>query len=152
MPTARASRTYPASAEEIWELINDPHHLPRWWPRVERVEGVFDGAFTQVMRTAKGKAVRADYTLVEQTAPGFGSDGVRRWSQELAGTPFERLLSESQTSVRLHPVDSVRTEVTIEIAHTTRGFFNRIGSGSVKRAARGLISEALDGLESIYGI
>ena len=34
MPTARRSRTIAAPAEELWEVIGDPHHLPRWWPRV----------------------------------------------------------------------------------------------------------------------
>ena len=34
----------------------DPHHLPRWWPRVTRVEDVEDGAFTEVMRTAEGQS------------------------------------------------------------------------------------------------
>ncbi len=44
--------------------MRDPHHLPRWWPRVTRVEDVEDGAFTEVMRTRKGKFVRADFNLV----------------------------------------------------------------------------------------
>ena len=45
-------------------MIRDPHHLPRWWPRVTRVEDVEGDAFTEVMTTAKGKLVRADFQVV----------------------------------------------------------------------------------------
>jgi carbon monoxide dehydrogenase subunit G len=152
VPTARASRTVSASVDDLWELISDPHHMPRWWPRVERVEGVDDtGAFTEVLRTEKGKTVRADFSIVEQRPPLGGDDGIRRWSQELVGTPFERLLTSSETSVRLHPLSEQQTEVTIEIVHSTRGFFNRLGGRSIVRAARKIISEALDGLDNIFG-
>jgi uncharacterized protein YndB with AHSA1/START domain len=64
VPTARRSRTIAASVEEVWDVIRDPHHLPRWWPRVNRVEDVDGGAFTEVMTTAKGNVVRADFQLV----------------------------------------------------------------------------------------
>ena len=64
VPTARRSRTIAAPVEELWEVIGDPHHLPRWWPRVNRVEDVEGDAFTEVMTTAKGKVVRADFKLV----------------------------------------------------------------------------------------
>ena len=43
MPTARRSRTIAAPAQELWDVIRDPHHLPRWWPRVTRVEDVEEG-------------------------------------------------------------------------------------------------------------
>jgi alkyldihydroxyacetonephosphate synthase len=38
VPTTKHTRTIAAPAGEVWELIGDPHHLPRWWPRVARVE------------------------------------------------------------------------------------------------------------------
>ena len=65
MPTARRSRTVAAPPEQLWDVVSDPHHLPRWWPRVTRVEDVEAGAFTEVMRTERGKLVRADFQLVE---------------------------------------------------------------------------------------
>ena len=65
MPSARRTRTIAAPADELWQLILDPHHLPRWWPRVTRVEDVEGDAFTEVMRTAKGRLVRADFTVVK---------------------------------------------------------------------------------------
>jgi len=52
--TIRCSRTVPASPAEVWAIIGDPYHMPRWWPRVlrvegvEGVEGVEEDGFTQV--------------------------------------------------------------------------------------------------------
>ncbi len=97
MPTARRSRTIAAPVEEVWSLVRDPHHLPRWWPRVTRVEDVQDGAFTEVMLTRKGKVVRADFNVV-------ATDEHTRaltWAQRIQGTPFARLLSSAETEVRL---------------------------------------------------
>jgi|CZKG01.1.fsa_nt_gi uncharacterized protein YndB with AHSA1/START domain len=97
MPTARRSRTISAPVEEVWSLVRDPHHLPRWWPRVTRVEDVQDGAFTEVMLTRKGKVVRADFNVV-------ATDEHTRaltWAQRIQGTPFARLLSSAETEVRL---------------------------------------------------
>jgi len=54
MPTARRARTIAAPAQELWETIRDPHHLPRWWPRVSRVEDVADDQFTEVLSTSGG--------------------------------------------------------------------------------------------------
>ena len=149
MPTARRSRTIGAPATEIWEIVRDPHHLPRWWPRVERVEDVEGGAFTEVMRTAKGKVVRADFDVLS-------ADEVRRelrWSQRVQGTPFGRLLSSAETQVRLSPVTGAQpspaTEVTLELRQVLTGFFPRFGGHMVKRAAAATLDEALDGLERI---
>ena len=64
----RRSRTRRrAAVDAVWAVVGDPYHLPRWWPRVERVEGVDAGAWTSVMRSERGKAVRADY---RRRAPG----------------------------------------------------------------------------------
>jgi carbon monoxide dehydrogenase subunit G len=132
--------------EELWEVIRDPHHLPRWWPRVTRIEDVEDDAFTEVMRTAKGKLVRADFKLVK------AEEETRelRWEQQLEGTPFARLLKSAETEVRLVPVAAV-TEVTIELHQTLNGFVPRLGSYLVRRAARATLEEALDGLERLSG-
>jgi uncharacterized protein YndB with AHSA1/START domain len=135
-----------APVEELWEVIGDPHHLPRWWPRVTRVEDVEGDAFTEVMRTARGKLVRADFELVE-------SDEQARsltWEQRLAGTPFARLLSSAETKVSLEQAGD-GTSVTIELRQTLTGFFPRFGGFMVRRAAAATIDEALDGLERISG-
>jgi uncharacterized protein YndB with AHSA1/START domain len=166
VPTARCSRTIAAPADELWLLVRDPHHLPRWWPRVTRVEDVEGDAFTEVMRTAKGRLVRADFNLVD-------ADERRRalrWSQRVEGTPFGRLLKSAEIEVRLTPVDAhgagtsatdashrphassgVATEVTIELRQSLTGFFPRFGGFMVRRAAAATIEQALDGLERISG-
>lgn len=147
MPTARRSRTIAAPAEELWAVVGDPHHLPRWWPRVTRVEDVDAGAFTEVMSTRKGKLVRADFDLV------LRDDGERtlRWSQRVEGTPFERVLREAETELRLTEAAPAATEVTIEMRQELSGFFARFGAVMVRRAAARTIEEALDGLERISG-
>ena len=80
-------------------MIADPHHLPRWWPRVTRVEAVDDASFTEVFSTKKGRPVRADFRVVESDAPGRR----RMWAQELEGSPFARFLKSAETEVRLDP-------------------------------------------------
>jgi uncharacterized protein YndB with AHSA1/START domain len=146
VPTATRSRTVTAPLEDMWTLVGDPHHLPRWWPRVERVEDVRDGAFTEVMRTAKGKVVRADFEL-ERLDPQSRS---LCWQQRLLGTPFERLLTSAETEISLAPMGT-GTQVTIELRQTLNGFLARIGSFMVRRAAVATVEEALANLERIVG-
>jgi uncharacterized protein YndB with AHSA1/START domain len=154
VPTARRSRTIAAPVEQLWELVSDPHHLPRWWPRVTRVEGVEGKAFTEVMRTRKGKVVRADFDMVvkdERTR-------LLTWAQRIQGTPFARVLSSAETDVSFAPAENA-TVVTIELRQTLAGFSPRfgllagfsprIGGRMVRRAAERTLDEALDGLERI---
>jgi len=145
VPTARRSRTIAAPAEELWDLIDDPHHLPRWWPRVDRVEDVDGEAFTEVMRTSKGKLVRADFRVLREQA-----GRTLTWQQQLEGTPFGRLLSEASTRVTLEPQER-GTRVTLELHQRLTGFFPRFGGFMVSRAAARTLDEALDGLERIGG-
>jgi uncharacterized protein YndB with AHSA1/START domain len=142
--TTSRSRTIQASAQELWALVSDPHHLPRWWPRVERVEGVEGGAFTEVLKTAKGKAVRADFTVTEADAAS------RRltWVQQLEGSPFARVLASAETQVELAP-EGEATAVTIELRQTLAGVLPHLGGHMVSRAARATLEQALDGLEQI---
>jgi uncharacterized protein YndB with AHSA1/START domain len=146
VPSARRSRTIAAPHEDLWELVSDPHHLPRWWPRVERVEDVEGEAFTEVMRTAKGKLVRADF-LVRRPPE---EPGTVVWEQQLEGTPFERLFSSAETRVRLEPMAGA-TNVTLELDQRLSGFFPRFGGFMVRRAAAATLEQALDGLERIGG-
>jgi uncharacterized protein YndB with AHSA1/START domain len=163
MPTASASRRIPAAAEELWRIVSDPYHLPRWWPRVERVEGVDDGAFTEVMRTRKGKTVRADFDVVRADEPA----GTIVWEQRLAGTPFAGVLAFSQTELRVRETagsGAAASEVTIEMRQELAGdatprlavfggrpLWPSMGQRMVRKAARKMIDEALDGLEAISG-
>jgi uncharacterized protein YndB with AHSA1/START domain len=147
MPDASRSRTIAAPAEDLWEVINDPHHLPRWWPRVTRVEDVEETAFTEVMKTRKGKLVRADFELIET------DQQARRiiWSQQVEGTPFARLLRSAETEVRLEADTAQATKVTIELRQVLNGMSPRFGGFMVRRAAHATLDEALNGLERICG-
>ena len=144
MATARRSRTLPASPEALWELIADPDHMPRWWPGVDRIEGVAPDRFTQVFKTRRGRPVRADFRVVASEPPTL-----RSWEQEVAGTPFERVLRSSVIEVRLAPADA-GTEVTISQEQKLRGY-SRTGGFMVRRATASKLAEALDGLARITG-
>jgi uncharacterized protein YndB with AHSA1/START domain len=149
MPTTRRSRTIAAAPEQVWKVVADPHHMPRWWPQVKRMEGVEADRFTQVLTTRKGRPVRMDFHLLESAAPGTGADppGRRVWEQEVAGTPFERVLGEATTEILLEPADGA-TRVTIALRQRLRGY-SRTGGFLLRRANRARLDEALDGLEGI---
>jgi uncharacterized protein YndB with AHSA1/START domain len=136
------SRTLPASQQELWEIVSDPHHMPRWWPGVERMEAVEDDRFTQVLKTKRGRPVRADFRVVLSEPPW-----TRSWSQEVAGTPFERVLTESVVEVRLEPAPG-GTEVTISQQQKLRGY-SRTGGILLRRATVSKLDEALDALARI---
>jgi uncharacterized protein YndB with AHSA1/START domain len=143
VPTTVRTRTIDAPAGEVWALIADPHHLPRWWPRVTRVEGIERDAFTQVLRSGRGKPVRADFKVVaDERALTL------RWEQQLHDGPFARLLAAARTELRLQPAGT-GTTVTIELRQKLRGVFANLGASRVRRAARQTLDEALDGLERI---
>ena len=176
MPTARASCRIAAPVEELWAVVCDPHHLPRWWPRVTRVEDVREDAFTEVMKTKKGKTVRADFDFV-RLDPGTRTV---QWDQLIDGTPFAAALASSETEVHLAALaggsgpqgaGDVTTEVTIELrqqlsggravqpsrqARYGAGFRSRFtgvnlswGERLVRKAGQATIEEALAGLERI---
>ena len=107
-----------------------------------RVEAVDDDGFTEVLQTQRGTPVRADFRVVSSVAPSL-----RAWAQQLAGTPFERILARSETEIRLEPAGEV-TVVAISLAQRPRGLA-RLGSFMVRSAARRQLDEALDGLEAL---
>jgi uncharacterized protein YndB with AHSA1/START domain len=144
VPTTRRSRTIAAPVDEIWTIVADPHHLPRWWPRVTRVEGVDEEGFTVVLATDKGRGVRADYRVVDSQ-----EHRVRSWAQEVRGTPFEGILKESRTEVRLEP-EGAGTQITIAVRQRLRSFA-RLGGMLVRRASGRQLEEALEGLEAVVG-
>jgi uncharacterized protein YndB with AHSA1/START domain len=137
--TVKRSRTVPVPPDEVWAVVADPHHLPRWWPLTERVEAVDTDAWTSVMRSDRGKVVRADYRVEANEPPRR-----RAWSQALAGTPFERLLREHRTEVALAP-GAGGTVVTLTVTQRGRGTA-RLGMWMMRRATRRRLDEALDGL------
>jgi uncharacterized protein YndB with AHSA1/START domain len=146
VPTTQRTRTIEAPAGELWQLINDPHHLPRWWPRVARVEAVEQDAFTEVLASPRGRLVRADFQVVSRDEGAL----VICWDQRIDGTPFARLLARAETELRLESTGRATT-VTIELRQKLRGVFANLGASRVRRAARATLDEALDGLERIVG-
>ncbi len=134
-----------APAGQVWELIADPNHLPRWWPRVSRVEGVERDAFTKVFASRNGRLVRADFQMeADEQALTL------HWEQQVKETPFARVLSAAHTELRLEPAGS-GTKVTIELRQKLRGLFANLGASRVRSAAGKMLDEALDGLERIVG-
>ncbi len=144
MAVAHRSRTIKASPAEIWDLIADPDHLPRWWPGVARVEGVEGDRFTQVFTTKRGRPVRADFRVVQADRPY-----ALAWMQEVEGTPFQRVLSESLIAITLSLVAD-GTIVTVEQRQKLRGY-SRTGGLLLRRATVAKLDEALDGIERILG-
>jgi carbon monoxide dehydrogenase subunit G len=139
VPNTSRKRTIEADRDAVWDLVSDPHHLPRWWPKVKRVEHAGPAGWTKVFVTARGRTVRADFTRLEGRPREMVS-----WSQDLADSPFERLLDEAITEVRLADAGPA-TEVTIVLRQKLRGWA-RFAPFLVKRASRKLLDEALDGL------
>jgi hypothetical protein len=158
--------------EPLWDTVADPHHLPRWWPRVIRVEDVTRDAFTEVLSSSRGRLLRADFALRDL----HRQTHTVHWEQLVENTPFARLLKSAHTTVSLAPasdagprpgsgtataaqatevteaaVATEATEVTIELTQTLNGFFSRFGSVMVRKAAIQTLDEALDGLERIAG-
>jgi uncharacterized protein YndB with AHSA1/START domain len=142
MPKVRRSRQVPVSPESVWQVLSDPHHQPRWWPDVRRVEDVREDGFTQVIYTRKGRPVRVDFLLGAVEPPARVV-----WEQELAGTPFERVLVAMEIEIRVEPRDG-GSEVTIEQRQQLRGY-SRTGGWMLRRATRRRLDEALDSLAAV---
>jgi uncharacterized protein YndB with AHSA1/START domain len=134
------SRTVAAAPDAAWKLVADPRALARWWPRTERVKAVTDDGWTTVLRSPRGRAVRADWRLEEQEPPTW-----RAWTQQLDGTPFAKVLLERRVEARLEPAGD-GTRVTLGLRQRGRGWA-RFGRFMLRRAARRELDAALDGLE-----
>jgi hypothetical protein len=74
------------------------------------VENVRGDGWTTVLRSPRGRIVRADWRL-------DGQDKLvrRTWSQLVQGTPFERVLRARRVEVRLEPAGD-GTRVVLETA------------------------------------
>ena len=136
-----------AEPEAVWRLLSDPYHLPRWWPRVSRVEDVHErrrgsgSQWTKVLEAKSGKDVRADYHCL------FSRDReAYAWEQEIENSPFAKVLKSSVTRFELAPADG-GTRVTVEQEQRLRGM-SRLGGFMLRRATAEQLDEALTGLDS----
>ena len=140
-----------APRDRVWDLIADPHHLPRWWPRTVRVEDVRRvgsgkrSRWTTVLGTETGRGVRADYRC---TSAAAGERYV--WEQEIEGTPFERILRSSSLEIRMADGGQDETRVTLSSRERLRGL-SRLGSPMMRMATRRRLDEALDGIDRAVG-
>jgi uncharacterized protein YndB with AHSA1/START domain len=141
----RRAQTLPASPEEIWRVVSDPHRLPAWWPGVTRVEDASPEAWTKVLLSPGGKAVRADYTRLEADPPLH-----LKWRHELDESPFERLLHSSTTEIDLSAADAGETLVRIAVEHRPRGWA-RLSPFQMRAATAKQVQGALDGLDELLG-
>jgi len=144
MPRVSRSRVFAVEPRRIWDLVSDPYSLPRWWPRVLRVEDVRGSGkrarWTTVLETERGSGVRADYRCVGAT------EGERySWEQEVAGTPFERILRRSSMEVGVGS-EAAGARVTLTSDETLRGL-SRLGATMMRGASRRRLDEALDGID-----
>lgn len=130
----------------VWELVSDPHSLPRWWPKTKRVEDVReqpDGAgaeWTSVLGTERGATVRADYRCIAVTPQSRYA-----WAQQLEDSPFERVLKTAEVAIELEPKEAA-TAVTVTTNESLRGL-SRLGGPMMRGAARDRLDDALDGIE-----
>ncbi len=111
---------------------------------VSRVEQVEDDAFTELLRTSKGRGIRADFRIVERR-----ESEMLRYEQLLEGSPFERMIRESETSVELSE-SSDGTTVSITRRTKLKGM-SSLGGFMWRRATARQIDEALDRLAAIHG-
>jgi len=139
------TRTVAAPPRHVWDLVSDPHSLPRWWPKVLRVEDVTGrgerSRWTAVLETDKGNSVRADF---RSTASTEGRRYV--WSQDLAGTAFERILSSASVEIVLEPAAEGSTSVRLASEESLKGL-SRLGSPMLRGAVRRRLDDAFDGIE-----
>lgn len=98
-------------------------------------------AWTTVLETERGTVVRADFRCT-----ALEPERTLAWEQQIAGTPFERILRESALEVHLAAAAG-GTEVTLVADETLRGL-SRLGSPMISGAARKRLEEALDGIEA----
>jgi uncharacterized protein YndB with AHSA1/START domain len=140
----RRETLLPAPPQDVWRVVSDPARLPSWWPGVSRVEDVSRDAWTKVFVSPKGKAIRADYTLVESDEPAR-----LLWRHEVDESPFERILASSTAEIALEPRDE-GTLLLITIAQRPRGWA-RFSPFQLRAAATRQAAGALEGLAALFG-
>ena len=133
------SRTLKAPVAAVWAIVADPYELPHWWPLVRHVEGVRADRWTTVLGKPGGRGVRADQQL-----EACEHERLLRWSLVVPGSPFERVVSASQTEARLERAGE-GTELTLQLDQRPRGW-SRLGWPLLRRAGGRQLGEALDGM------
>jgi carbon monoxide dehydrogenase subunit G len=144
VPSVKRRAVVAATPPIVWQTVADPHQLSRWWPRVQRVEGVDGRGFTEVLRSDKGATVRADFRIAVKHKPTAIA-----WAQDIDGTPFAKLLRSSETRVTLAAAGPDATTVEVRLDQKLHGV-SRLGGFLVRRAARKQVDDALAALVDLY--
>ena len=145
MPQTSRTRTLDATPDRVWRTVGDPRHLARWWPKVQRVEGVEDVHFTEVLQTDRGRSVRADWVITQSS-----DMQLLVCEQAVDGTPFEGVLAAASREIVLQPAGDTGTVVTITIRRTMRGIA-RASALMMRRATARQLDAALDNLVLLHG-
>jgi uncharacterized protein YndB with AHSA1/START domain len=148
VPRVSRKRVVEAPIDEVWKLVSDPYHLPRWWPRtirvenVNRVKGGRRSQWTSVLEARSGRGVRADYRVISSAEK-------QRYvfEQQLEGTPFAKVLRSAVTEIVLAPRDG-GTEVRISSSQRLRGL-SRLGGALMGRGQRQIVNQALESLREL---
>ena len=140
----RSETVVPAAPEEVWGLVSDPARLPQWWPGVTRVEEATADAWTTVLSSPKGKALRVDYTRLE-----IEPESRLVWRQEVDESPFERILASATTEIALAP-EPEGTRVTVALDQRPRGWA-RFAPLQFRAAGKRQVEGATEGLEAVFG-
>lgn len=136
-------RVIGAAPATVWRTVADPATLPRWWPGVERVEGARGSAFSQLMRSSRGRQVRADFQWVRRE-----EDARLLWRQSLGGTPFNEVFAARAVAIELTATAGDATRVAITVEQTLRGAARYITPLN-RRGVRRQLDSALGGLEAL---
>jgi uncharacterized protein YndB with AHSA1/START domain len=148
VPKVRRSRALADPPAAVWATVGDPTQLARWWPKVARIEDVYERErgpgtrWTEVLETASGKGVRAGFRCRRSREPEE-----YEWEQEIEDTPFAKVFKSSITTVSLDD-DAGGTRVTLELDQDLRGL-SRLGGFMIKRASSEQLDGALERLESV---
>ena len=129
----RAART------QVWELVSDPYHLPRWWPTWSASRTSPTEAWTTVATSSRGRSVRFDFAARRTRA----RPSRIVWRQELEETPFERYPARvgHRGEPRAGRRGSTRVELRIRAQAARAGALRRLpdparGAARARRRAR----------------
>ena len=147
MPRVSRSRVIAADQDRVWDLVSDPHNLPRWWPQAARVEDVRgpDGArahWTTVLETERGSGVRADYRCT-----GVDRQAALRVGAADRGHAVRAVLRAARLEIGLS-AGRGRHRGHADQRGVLRGL-SRLGSLMMRGAARDRLDEALAAIERV---
>ena len=117
------------SADRVWELVADPHNLPRWWPetvRVEDVAGIARRASAAASRRSSRRArdaASAPTSAAPARPPASGSSGSRRSTARRSRASCAAPMLE----LRLDAEERIGSRVTLEAPSALRGL-SRLGA------------------------